>query len=64
MLLMATSMMEVLIIYIFHLIRLGLITLLVSLGGAELMCWFLSDISEQEAVNERSSTEDEKNALG
>jgi hypothetical protein len=57
-LLAAISLMEMFLIYIFRLIQLGLITTLVSLGGAELICWLWSDIEEE--LEEEKSTVEEK----
>jgi len=41
---MATSIIEIFLIYTFHMIRLALVVVLVSLLGASLLTWLGSDV--------------------
>lgn len=58
-LLMIASMLEVLLLYIFGIIRLALVVILVSFGGAEVLCWLLSDIPKTDEAEAESPKSDE-----
>jgi len=54
MLLVVISILELFLMYIFHMMRLALVVVLVSLLGASLLTWFASEIPGESEVDDSS----------
>ena len=59
-LLVATSLLETFLLYIFRLIQLALVIIAMSLGGAELICWLRSDLDRQLQEDDNTGEETAK----